>query len=373
MRGSAGRCWWAGLLACALSGAVQARSLEGCAAPASPDCLFAFQPAGSARTVRFFGSIDPADAARRDPPTQAYIVVHGHARDAARIFDATWSVLQRAGRARTAVLVAPLFQVSADADTRCQTRGGPPAQAGDLLWSCSSWIDGGRAVDAGLGSFEVLDALVEHLQSTWPSITRVTIAGFSAGAQLVQRHVGLSRRVDDGSLQRRHVVASPGTWLYLDDQRPQPRRDGEPAVWDACVEPAGSDASCQIHFTRPVTDCAGFNAWKHGLEGLPAWTSTDEPAVVAARYAAASVRYLVGAADRQAGPGAFHPMPDRGCAAMLQGPDRLRRALAYVQHENETRSPRPPRHLSVVPGCGHDVRCVFGSPQGAAALLDEGP
>lgn len=51
-----------------------------------------------------------------------------------------------------------------------------------------------------------------HVLQQFASVKTVTIAGFSAGGQLVQRYVGLAT-ASVRPVHRRYVVGSPSSWL----------------------------------------------------------------------------------------------------------------------------------------------------------------
>lgn len=295
----------------------------------------------------------------------ALIVIHGFPHDANRTLGAGALAASRAGRASDTVVLAPLFQVAASAARRCQFPGNPPAQSGDALWTCSSWINGGAAEGGGPSSFAALDALIAHVTQSWPRVRSITLAGFSAGAQFVQRYIGFTR--PPAGIGLRFVVADPGTWLYFDAQRPVPLVDGQPADWTRC-----NDASCEFGW-RPLdgaaaTACPQANRWKYGTEALPPvlGSSADE---ARARYAAADASYLEGALDAGDGKGSFFGVLDKSCAAELQGPFRLQRGLAYAAYAKRFLAANHP--FAIVPGCAHDVSCVFPSEAARGFLFPE--
>ena len=88
-----------------------------------------------------------------------------------------------------------------------------------------------------------------------------------------------------------------------------------------------------------------------------------------ARYAAADIHYLQGELDTGEGKGTAYRVLDKSCAAAAQGPYRLQRGLAYAQYDRTLLAPEKRREVTVVPGCAHDVACVFPSEAARAALL----
>ncbi|WP_394791863.1 hypothetical protein [Rhodoferax sp.] len=319
--------------ACALLLGQAALAAEPCAAGTSAACYLGFTPPGQSGQMHYLAS--PASEPK---PSAALVAVHGHPRDANKTLDAALLAVQRADATARTLVVAPVFQV-ADAD-KCRTAGVPAEQAGDLLWTCTSWIAGEPARNAaGLTSFAAMDALVQDLLLRWPSLRSITIAGFSAGAQMVQHYIGFAADAPAG-VALRYVVADPGSWLYFD------------AVWQP----------------ETVAACPNIADWKYGIDKLPA-TLQRSAAEARARYAQADVHYLEGALDSSAAAGTFYKILDKSCAAQAQGPYRLQRGLAYAEYDRSVLAPKLQRQVQVVPGCAHDVACVFPSAEARSALL----
>lgn len=303
------------------------------AAGATAGTYLGFEPPGAAGRLNYYASA-------ADAPVAALIALHGHPRDADKTFDATLLAARRANVAGDTLVVAPLFQVGAARADKCRTPGVPAAQPGDLLWTCASWLAGGAAEGDGPSSFAVLDALVAELVRRWPSLRVVTIAGFSAGAQMVQHYIGFAAPPPAG-VALRYAVADPGSWLYFDAERA-----------------SGVTAAT----------CPAVNRWKYGVEGLPAALAAEGPQA-RARYAAADIHYLAGELDSGDARGTAYKVLDKSCAANAQGPYRLQRALAYADYDRRRLAPEQQRRVVVVPGCAHDVACVFPSDAARAALF----
>ncbi len=320
-----------------------AADADGCRQQASPACYQALTLPDGGGTLHYYASLP--DGAT---PGRAVVALHGHPRDADRTFDATLAAVRLAGASNDVLVIAPVFQVSADRAASCSAPGTPAAQEGDLLWTCASWIEGGRAANfAQPTSFAVLDAVVADVARRWPALRGITVAGFSAGAQMVQHAIGFARPPSPGPVLR-YLVSDPGTWLYFDPFPAPPTPPASPA--------ADADA------------CPDLDRWKYGTADLPAALGRSA-AEARARYAAADITYMAGALDDADRPGAYYRILDKSCAARAQGPFRLQRAQAYAAYDRAMLSPNRPRPLIVVPGCAHDVACVFPSPAARGALL----
>jgi hypothetical protein len=267
------------------------------------------------------------------------IVVQGYTRDANRTFDAGYRATEGAGLVESILIVAPIFQVAEPEAQKCHFRDMPAATAQDALWHCGTWSAGAPALnDPTVTSFGALDALLATLLDSHPRASSVTIAGFSAGGQFVQRYVAFATVLRQ-SVETRYVVADPSSYLYFDSWRPKP----------------GAAA------------CPGYDKWKYGTADLPSWLGRDAMAA-RATYAAANLTYLEGALDTGMGPGTASALLESDCAAELQGEYRLDRGENYAAYD-VAKLAHGAHKLIVVPGCAHSVTCVFPSPAARTALF----
>lgn len=343
-----------------------------CQRDADPTCLHRLSLPGGAGALAYYASASPG--ATVAPPTEALVVIHGYSRNVRASFRAGLQAAEGAQRAGRTLVVAPAFQVVPAQAQRCQSRGTPDVAPGDALWTCGGWAEGAlsRGGGAPVGAFAALDALIAELHRQWPSLRTITLAGFSAGAQLVQRSIGFAADAPPG-VHLRYVVAAPSSWLYFDAVRPQPQQGGQSVDWAACGAGSAFPGDCTWRFVPPtVATCPEANRWKYGLQNLPAHLGRTA-AEARARYRAADVRYLEGADDSAATRAAALDVLDRRCAAQLQGPFRLQRGVAYAAYERAVLQPPRPRPLAVVPGCGHDVGCVLPSDAARAAVFGDAP
>lgn len=174
-----------------------------------------------------------------------------------------------------------------------------------------------RFSDADLSQLDLRSA-IQQLDSIVGDhrTERVVLAGFSAGAQLVQRFALGGRNKD---VPAYFIVAAPGSYAYLTTDRPV-----------------------------PPGNCPSFNFWRFGLDRTPRGVDVDRQG-----YLGKSVLLIVG--DQDAG---FDGARQR-CGEVAQGPSRLARAQSYLSH---VQSMGASRHtLQVVPGAGHDIAAVFGA------------
>ncbi len=332
---------------------------------ASADCYRSLELPDHAGSLHYYASLAPAQAG----PQNALIVIHGHPRDANVSFQAGISTARKAGRLADTLIVAPLFQVASETSGHCQTPGLPPAEPEDALWSCESWLDGGvSAGPRGISSFAALDTLVGNLKKLWPSLTTITFAGFSAGAQMLQRQIGFAAEAPAG-MRLRYVVADPGTWLYFDPERPQLQLGAQAAGAADCGAPAVFPGSCSIKFALPAGEnCATSNHWKYGTNQLPAQLLRNA-SEARAHYAAADIHYLEGELDSSDHKGGFYSILDKSCAAQQQGPYRLQRGVAYAAYDRQFLATDGRHAMTIIPACGHNVDCVLGAAEARNILF----
>jgi len=309
---------------------------------ASSACFKSFTPPSASGEFSYYASmptLNTKQSAAANTPTSALIAVHGHPRDAVRTFDAAMTAARGAGRLRDTLVIAPLFQVSQGSASRCQSTDTPPARPDDIVWTCSSWMQGGTGhigQEKSVTSFAMLDALINEVHQQYPSVKTITVFGFSAGGQAVQHYIGFSNPTLPIDVRLRFVVSDPGTWLYFDADRPFPPADS--------------------------VSCPSVNGWKYGINALPSNLGRTG-AQARAHYAQSEVHYMQGALDTGTGRAAYYKVLDKSCAAQAQGAYRLERGLAYAEYDRKMIAPDQQRQVTVVPDCGHKVECVLPSAQ----------
>jgi hypothetical protein len=123
----------------------------------------------------------------------------------------------------------------------------------------------------------------------------VTIAGFPAGAQMVQHSIACGLATP-AVIALRYVVSDPSMWLYFDAFSPR---------W---------------------VDAAAFplvNRWEFGIEALLARLGRSV-AQERAQYAAAEITaFLEGTLDSSDAQGEYYKILDKSCGANAQGTCRL--------------------------------------------------
>jgi len=181
----------------------------------------------------------------------------------------------------------------------------------------------------------------------------------------VQHYVGFAK--PPAGVTLRYVISDPGSWLYFDRHRPQPIKNAHPVDWQDCNQ----KGRCSFDWVEGNTDtCPNVNRWKYGIDSTPPFLDQN-PESVRQRYAAAEIIYMEGEKDTGNAPGSFYKILDNSCAAEAQGPYRLQRGIAYAAYDRRFIAPHAKRDLLIIPGCAHDVTCVFPSSLGRKALFKQ--
>lgn len=261
-------------------------------------------------------------------PTQAIIIMHGHARNIIKTAIAGQQLSDNLSKDKP-LIVIPFFAVSDD--QRCSNADTPKINDQQASWTCGSWLNGGRDTKNQVSAFQAIDDVIADIIKTYPQITRVTIAGFSAGAQFTQHYVGFAHLPQQ--IKVRYLISDPGSWLYFSADRP---------------------------VSVNTTTCPAYNNWKYGMANLPAYLQPQKDQALI-NYKTANITYFVGAEDNSKSKRAFYHILDKSCAANAQGNFRRDRAENYAQYDATWIKPDTPHSLIVVPHCGHQISCVFKS------------
>lgn len=306
--------------------------------------LMVSTPKGQGALVLYASRPAGGDAVEADIE-RAVLVFHGRLRDAGTY----WRSAQKAAAAAPAVsrhslLIVPQFLAERDVAAH-------DLAPNTLRWSLDGWMGGEDSLGpVPISSFEAIDAILATLadRKRFPHLTQVVVAGHSGGGQVVQRYAVVGQgdaRLAAAGIKTRYVVANPSSYLYFNADRP-----------------AGNG-----HFAPPrAALCPGFNDWKYGWTGAPAYAQRLAPAAYEQRYAARDVVYLLGEEDVDA----MHPALDRSCAAEAQGPYRLARGHEYVAYLRQ-RHPALTQRLHDIPHVGHDGGRMLGSACGLSTLFDD--
>lgn len=273
---------------------------------------------------------------------RAVVMVHGMEGNAQSYYRTTIDAARTAGRIKDTVVIAPHF---------AEQRDNAFVDERDFSWSRGADWRAGDLSDRNhpprVSSFELMSRLLARIadRTLFPNLDTIVLAGHSAGGQFVQRYaIGQPVEPALAHVTMRYIVANPGSYLYLDLNRPDPENPGNFAPFDR-------------------RKCQG-NTFKYGFENPNAYFKEQSVDGMITRYRARSVVYLLGEADTN---------PDaenlsKTCAAMLQGDTRFARGKAFVAYMEALFWPNNHRMVTV-PSVGHSARSMFQSSQGLKVLF----
>ena len=367
-----------------------------------------FLPVYSTHPLGDGGDDDDSD----DAVASVVVILHGLGGNANDYF-----CTGAASTPRDSMVIAPWFgsQQVAAADWG-GSDGAATASAASLFWgNTSRWASGGDAVAPGddavakeeATAFGALDTLLAILRGR-RGLRSVTVVGMSAGAQLALRHAFATGHEDEPGMgpHVKYLVASPGTYLYLDATRPaascRPLNDTDGATAAECD-------TFEMPSPEEVQQCSAYNDYKLGVGAGLATNNAylaplaEDPALVDAaiqRFLRRDMLIVVGAEDNcncnaagmvnpdscfwQTGAsctpilandssltGCCDTYPDSrtsnaldtSCGAMMQGAARLQRGVLYAAYLRSRfrGSPVSWRGVHVVSHMGHDVQALMHS------------
>ncbi|WP_323145664.1 alpha/beta hydrolase [Pseudomonas marginalis] len=270
--------------------------------------------------------------------TRALIIVHGRLRNAQTYLQSGMDAAEHAGVAANTLVIAPQFLNGSD-----MKRNHLDNQV--LRWKGNDWMAGDASTGPGqISSFGALDQIIKHLgnRTLFPALKEIVVAGHSGGGQVVQRfaltgHAHPTLQTEGVSL--RYVVANPSSYAYFSPQRP-------------------------VKFE--TASCPSFNAWKYGMQHLPAYANGQSAEQLEQAYVSRTITYLLGQQDTDPN----HPALDKSCEAETQGAYRLIRGHNYFDYLKQ-RHPQLRQTLVEVPGVGHDGDRMFTSPEGQKVLFSQ--
>ena len=220
-----------------------------------------------------------------------------------------------------------------------------------------NWRSGGPSpTNPTITSFDFLDEIVRKLadKRTFPNLTKIVVAGHSAGGQVVTRYEMTTKVHDTRGVTITYVVANPWSYAWPAAVRPLPSGDADPATADK--EALGADGE-RVHtnFTFGPFDAAkasNYDQWPAGLENRTGYAASMSNDQLKRQLIERPTTYLLGQVDVLP-LGGFDSSP----TAMAQGPTRRARGEAFFKYINETLGAK--HNAIIVPECGHNDRCIF--------------
>jgi pimeloyl-ACP methyl ester carboxylesterase len=281
--------------------------------------------------------------------TRALIMVHGANRNADHYFATSMAAGFLAGALENTIIISPRFIAAPD-----------KPEPNEVVWPGrgDSWRSGGMSPsNPTLSSFDFTDELLRELanKKNFPNLTRIVIAGHSAGGQFATRYA-MANKVHGtlGGIAVSYVVSNPSSYAWPAAVRPLPVGDANPVdAYKASLEPNGEKVHAD--YTYGPFDAAkapDFDRWPAGLNQLTGYAARTPADQLRKQLVERPTTYLLGQVDVLP-LGGFDPSP----TAMAQGPTRRARGEAFFKYVNETLGAK---HAAIiVPECGHNDRCIF--------------
>ena len=280
--------------------------------------------------------------------TRALIMVHGAGRNWDHYFETSTGAGFLAGALDNTIIIAPRFAA-----------GNDTVAANEITWPerGDNWRSGGMSpTNPTISSFDFVDEIVRTLSNKklFPNLTRIVVAGHSAGGQYAARYQMTSKAYGTPGVAISYVVANPSSYAWPAAVRPLPTGDANPL--DAYKESLGSEGE-KVHtdFTFGAFDSTkapNFNRWPAGLENRSGYTAGMTDDQLRKNLASRPVTILLGQVDVLP-LGGFDSSP----SAMAQGPTRRARGEAFAKYIADSLGAKPA--TIIVSECGHNDRCIF--------------
>ncbi|CAJ1967342.1 unnamed protein product [Cylindrotheca closterium] len=318
-----------------------------------------------------------------DKIQKVLIMIHGSGRTAEDYFCVALSLVPE-GERDSVLVIAPKFLAPVDLNNSTDIKN-----KNFLIWQedeappkypmAHSWRYGADALNAPVSSYEAIDRLVEYLTATmnqrqiFPNLKLVTVAGHSAGGQVVHRWALLSKIITSSqqNVEIRTVAANPRSYCYLNGKR--------------MIIYKNKESTNKTRFDYPsakeLEHCPDYDQWNWGLQD----GGTLDPVVpykvrrlkemtpkeLADKYVRQKVFYLTGEYD-------VIKQKDHCATYELQGKTRHERALhyfgalkAYVKENNGTIADDLNHELHTIPESPHDHLLMFQSAAGREAIFGD--
>ncbi len=197
--------------------------------------------------------------------TRALIMVHGAGRNADHYFATATAAGFLAGALDNTIIVAPRLIASPD-----------KPEPNEVVWpnGGNSWRSGGMSPSNPThSSFDFIDEIVRMLadKKNFPNLTRIVVAGHSAGGQLATRYAMTTRVHDIGGVAITYVVANPSSYAWPAAVRPLPTGDADPSTADKeALGDGGFDSSPTAMAQGPTRRARGEAFVKYVRDSLGA-------------------------------------------------------------------------------------------------------
>lgn len=320
-------------------------AISPCTAPTTPCQRWVTYGPGPARSMVYasyrLDALNPAI-------TRALIMVHGAGRNADHYFATAMAAAFLAGALDNTIVIAPRLIAAPD-----------QPEPDEVVWpnGNNNWRSGGLSPShPSLTSFDFIDAIVRRLadKKTFPNLTRIVVAGHSAGGQLATRYAMANKVHGTAGVTLSYVVANPSSYAWPVAERPLPTGNADPEGADKeALGPNGEKVNADFSFGPfDAVRAPSYNRWPAGLDSLAGYAAGMSADQLRRQLVDRPTTYLLGQVDVLP-LGGFDGSPN----AMAQGPTRRARGEAFFKYVTESLGAR--HQAIIVPECGHNDRCIF--------------
>jgi pimeloyl-ACP methyl ester carboxylesterase len=280
---------------------------------------------------------------------RALVMVHGAGRNADHYFETSTGAAFLAGALDNTIILAPRFAA-----------GNDKVAEREVLWPerGENWRSGGAlATDSTYGSFDLMDDILRTLanKKTFPNLTKIVVAGHSAGGQFATRYA-MANKVHDklNGVAVSYVVANPSSYAWPAAERALPTGTADPATADKeALGPDGEKVNAEFTYGPfDSTKAPNYNNWPAGLANRKGYTAGVSDDQLRRQLVDRPTTYLLGQVDVLP-LGGFDSSPN----AMAQGPTRRARGEAFFKYVNDVLGAK--HQAIIVPECGHNDRCIY--------------
>ncbi|WP_108867177.1 T9SS type A sorting domain-containing protein [Aquimarina aquimarini] len=263
---------------------------------------------------------------RRTNITNAIIAFHGINQYGKSMYDNLKSAAKSEGQLSNTIIIAPIMM---ELDHINYHKLDKRTYA---YWT-SRWKFGDLSQNSNrVSSFTVIDEIIKILVRSNPNLKTLTVTGFSAGGQMINRYAGGGRAqytISSGT-KVQYVSYAPSIYLYPGRYR----------------RVSGSETQ----FALPNTNCSNYNDYEFGVAGnLNSYMRATGASSIKSNMRNRTVYQMVGSKDTGT------RFLDVRCGANLQGKNRYHRARIYTNYVRKYYMENDNKKLLVARGYGHSA------------------
>ena len=269
---------------------------------------------------------------RRDYITNAIVAFHGINHYGKSIYENLKNAASSEGQLNNTIIIAPIMTEIKHINYYNLDQNVYP------YWT-TRWKYGDLSQNSNrVSSFTIIDNIIKALVRNNPNLKTLTITGFSAGGQMINRYAAAGRGPNDvpDGIKIQFVSYAPSSYVYLNNLRAIP----------------GSET----RFGKPNTNCSNYNRYIYGLESdLNSYLRQTGVTAMRQNFRNRTVYQMVGSNDTST------RFLDVKCGAMLQGAERYQRARIYTNYARAYYLQNNNKNLIVAQGYGHSASAYKAS------------